>query len=129
MTASAGSGPSSSLFSIERVVVLLSPFFLAAGTWLAGVIAANVPFAPYITAQDIMGVEIAAFLGLAGIVIKWLHGRQIPEIAQLPKPLPPTAVSATDPLTALGTEEGQVAIEAAVRQALSGLASSPQPVV
>jgi hypothetical protein len=75
--------PTSSLLSIERVVTLLAPLFAAGATWLSGLVASNVPWAPQLSPTGIEGVMIAAFLGTIAVVIKWLHGRQIPAIAAL----------------------------------------------
>lgn len=75
--------PTSSVFSIERVVTLLTPLFAAGASWLSGLVASNVPWAPQLSPAGIEGVMIAAFLGTVAVVIKWLHGRQIPAIAAL----------------------------------------------
>lgn len=68
-------------FSIERVVTLLTPFFAAGASlltaWLSTKVGINV------NSSDVEGVMAAAFLGTVAIVFKWLHGRQIPEIAGL----------------------------------------------
>lgn len=144
------SSPGQSFFSIERVVVLVSPFFLAASVWLAGVVASNIPFAPPLDPAAIEGVMIAAFLSLAGIIIKWLHGRQLPAIAGLTPPVPiPQAEldvlynqiqtyiqthpeSFQGPAGTPATQEAiTVEAEAAVRRVLAGVGSqgSPAPVV
>lgn len=75
--------PTTSIFSIERVVVLASPLFLAAAAWLSGLVAANIPWAPPISPTGLAGVMIAMTLAVAAAIIKWLHGRQIPAIAAL----------------------------------------------
>lgn len=69
--------------SIERVVVILTPLFAAGATWLVALVGSNVPGAPHLDAGAIEGVEIASFISVCGVVAKWLHGRQIPAIAQL----------------------------------------------
>jgi hypothetical protein len=79
--------PPSQTLSIERVVVLLTPVFAAAATWLATLVANNVPGAPQLGASQIMGIEIAVFVSVVGVVIKWLHGRQKPEVVALPATL------------------------------------------
>lgn len=68
------------MFSIERVVVLLTPIFAAAASWFVALIANNVPGAPGLDASSVRDVEIAAFIGVVSVVIKWLHGRQKPEL-------------------------------------------------
>jgi hypothetical protein len=65
-------------FSIERVVVLLTPIFAAGATWLTTFVANNVPGAPALDRNALEGLGIAAFLGTVAIVHKWLTGRQIP---------------------------------------------------
>jgi hypothetical protein len=79
----AGPLPTTSIVSIERVVTLLTPVFAAGASWLCGLVASNVPWAPQLSPTGIEGVMIAAFLGTVAVVIKWLHGRQIPAIAAL----------------------------------------------
>jgi hypothetical protein len=71
------------LFTIERVVVLATPLFAAAAAWLSGLVASNIPWAPPISPTGLAGVMIAMVLGVCAAVIKWLHGRQIPEVAKL----------------------------------------------
>lgn len=71
------------IFSIERVVTLLTPVFAALAAWLCALVANNVPGAPKLDPSTIEGIIIAAFLGTVGIVAKWLHGRQIPQVAGL----------------------------------------------
>jgi hypothetical protein len=78
-----GPPPTSSVLSIERVVTLLTPLFAAGATWLCGLVASNVPWAPTLSPTGMEGVMIAAFLGTDAVVIKWLHGRQIPAVSGL----------------------------------------------
>jgi hypothetical protein len=68
-------------FSIERVATFLTPFFAAGATAFTGYLATHT--GTHIDPNAVEGVEIAAFVGTVGIVAKWLHGRQIPEIAGL----------------------------------------------
>lgn len=68
-------------FSIERVVTLLTPFFAAGAAAFTAFVGSHVGV--HLDAGAVEGVEIGAFLGTVGIVAKWLHGRQIPEIAGL----------------------------------------------
>lgn len=71
-------------WSIERVVVLLTPFFGAFSSWFVVFVATHVPSAPHLSATGVEGVVIGVFVTSGGVVIKWLHGRQIPAIAGLP---------------------------------------------
>jgi hypothetical protein len=71
----------SSGLSIERVVTLLTPIFAAGAAMLAGWLSTKLGVK--VDAATIEGVMAAAFLGSVGIVYKWLHGRQIPEVAGL----------------------------------------------
>lgn len=78
----------SSFFSIERVVAFLTPtVFAPLAVWISGLVATNVPFAPTPSPGVLEGIEIAAFLGACAVVIKWLHGRQIPAIAGIAVPV------------------------------------------
>lgn len=74
------------VLSIERVVTLLTPLFGAASTFIVTYVATHVPGSPHLDATAVEGIEISAFLGAVGIVAKWLHGRQLPAIAQLGPP-------------------------------------------
>lgn len=151
-------GSSSSFFSIERVVTLLTPLvFAPLATWLSALIASNVPYAPHPSQGTLEGIEIAAFLGTIALVAKWLHGRQIPSVVALGKATgikvsaedlsaisgelksymaahpelfqgPPGAVGSGG-AGSLASEEAQAAIEAVVRRVLGGLGGSAQPVV
>jgi hypothetical protein len=62
--------------SVERVVVLLHPVFAGVAIWLVGWLATNVPGAPKLNPTDMASVEIAVFVSVTGVVLKWLHGRQ-----------------------------------------------------
>ena len=78
-----------SFFSIERVVAFLTPvLFAPLATWIAAIIAANVPFAKGLDSGTLEGIEIAAFVSTCAVAIKWLHGRQIPAVAGLTPPIP-----------------------------------------
>lgn len=79
---------SSSSWTIERVVTLLTPVFGAMASWLTALIATNVPGAPALDAANVEGVEIAAFVGAVAIVAKWLHGRQKIALIQPPHEVP-----------------------------------------
>lgn len=68
-------------FSIERVVTLLTPFFAAGASLLTAWLSTKIGV--HVNSSDVEGVMAAAFLGTVLIVFKWLHGRQIPEIAGL----------------------------------------------
>lgn len=72
---------SSSSFSIERVVTLLTPIFAAGCAALAGWLSSKLGV--HVDATTIAVVMSSAMLATVGIVAKWLHGRQIPEIAGL----------------------------------------------
>lgn len=67
--------------SVERVVTFVTPFFAAGAALFTGFLGAHTGV--HLDAGAVEGVEIAAFVGTVGIVAKWLHGRQIPEIAGL----------------------------------------------
>lgn len=69
--------------SIERVVTLLAPFFAAVASWVCTLVANNVPGAPKLDPTAIAILMAAAFVATILLVIKWLHGRQIPAIAGL----------------------------------------------
>jgi len=70
-----------SSFPIERVVTLATPLFAAGAAMLTGFLSTKLGV--HVNSSDVEGVMAAAFLGSVGIVYKWLHGRQIPEIAGL----------------------------------------------
>lgn len=72
---------SSSSFSIERVVTLLTPIFAAGCAALAGWLSTKLGV--HVDATTIAVVMSSAILASVGIVAKWLHGRQIPDIAGL----------------------------------------------
>jgi hypothetical protein len=67
--------------SIERVVTLLGPFFAAGASFVTGFVAQHTGVK--LDPAQVGIVETGAFLGTTGLVIKWLHGRQIPAIAGL----------------------------------------------
>lgn len=69
-----------SLWSIERVVVVLTPVFTGLSAWLVGWIAQNFPGNPKLDAGQVTALMIAGGLFAVSAVLKWLHGRQIPEI-------------------------------------------------
>lgn len=72
------------LLSIERVVAILTPtVFAPAAVIITAFVAKHFPGLPHPTPDTIVGLESAAFLGACGLGWKWLHGRQIPAIAQL----------------------------------------------
>lgn len=143
----------SSFFSIERVVAFLTPtVFAPLAVWISGLVATNVPFAPTPSPGVLEGIEIAAFLGACGVVIKWLHGRQIPAIAGLTPALPISAAeldtffhqiqtylqahpeSFQGPAGATGASASQEAIDAAAEGAVkrllgNALGGQAQPVV
>ena len=68
-------------FPIERVVTVLAPLYAAANVALAGWIAKQTGV--HADPGALAAVEVGAFIGTIGIIAKWVHGRQIPEIAQL----------------------------------------------
>jgi hypothetical protein len=72
-----------SKFSIERVTVLLTPFYAAGAAWLTGLIATAVPGAPPVDPAAVQGLEATAVLGTVAIIHKWLNGRQSPELLKL----------------------------------------------
>lgn len=66
------------LISIERVVAFVVGPLLAIGFgWAGSWLAQNVPGAPAIPAEAAVYVGGAISLGVAGLVYKWLHGRQV----------------------------------------------------
>src|ERR1700735_5621475 len=73
----------SKLFSIERVTVLATPFYAAGAAWITGLVATNVPGAPPVDPAAVQGLEATAVLGTVGAIVKWLHGRQSPELLRL----------------------------------------------
>jgi hypothetical protein len=67
-----------SLWSIERVVTLLTPtVFAPAALWISGVVARHFPgLARYMTPAQLTAIEVTAFAGAVLIAFMWLHGRQ-----------------------------------------------------
>lgn len=71
---------SSESFSIERVVTLLGPFFSAA---VAFIVAFAAKAGLHLNKTAVGLVLIAVFFGAILLILKWLHGRQLPAIAGL----------------------------------------------
>jgi hypothetical protein len=87
---------SSSVLSVERVVVLLTPLFAALAAWVVAVVANNVPGSPKLDSTDLTALMISGVLGAVSLVLKWLHGRQKPQLLSTGRPLP-TSVASTGP--------------------------------
>lgn len=72
---------SSQNWSIERMVVLVSPLFAALAAVLTAWLTKHFPGAPKIDKTGVSSLMITAFVGAIGLVLKWLHGRQKPAVA------------------------------------------------
>lgn len=71
------------LFSVERVAVALSPVWTTAGGVISAFAAANIPAAPHVSGTAIAGVFGTTVIGEYAALLKWLHGRQSPELLKL----------------------------------------------
>lgn len=79
-----GTGDTIAGIAIERLVPIFAIVFGGAASWVAAFIADNVPDAPKLDSSSVAIVMATVFLGVIALAWKWLHGRQIPAIANLP---------------------------------------------
>lgn len=63
-------------FPVNRVVVLLTPAFVAASGWLSSWAAANLPGIPPVDSDWLTGVFVAGALSAAAAAYKWIDGWQ-----------------------------------------------------
>jgi hypothetical protein len=98
---------SSSVWAVERVVVLLTPLFGALAAWLVALVANNVPGSPKLSATDLTSLMLTAFVGATTLALKWLHGRQKP--ALIMAPIDPRGVPPAVPGASLAAEVTPVA--------------------
>lgn len=67
--------------SIERVVAfVLGPIIAAASAWLAGAVG---KYGLHLNPTEVDVLATAGAVSAGGFVVKWLHGRQNPEILKL----------------------------------------------
>ena len=64
------------MFSIERVVALLTPTVFAPGAVVIAKFATNNVAGSHLSAAQVMPLEIAAFTGAVGMALYWLKGRK-----------------------------------------------------
>lgn len=64
------------VWSIERVVTLLTPLFGAASALVTGWLGQHFPGFPALNPTDVTALQIAGFTGAVVAALKWLHGRQ-----------------------------------------------------
>lgn len=86
------------LISIERVVAfIVGPILTVGFGWLTSWLAQNVPGAPVIPAEAAAYVGGAVSLAVAGLIYKWLHGRQVTlPVEQIIKYVSPAGVGTLD---------------------------------
>jgi hypothetical protein len=70
-----GAPASGGIWSIERVVALLTPFFSAGAGWVTSIIANNIPGVS-IPSGWVAGLFATGTTAAAVAALKWLHGRQ-----------------------------------------------------
>lgn len=65
-------------WSIERVVAfVLAPLLMAASAYIAILISTRLPGHPQVSSGAVYAFASTMALGVAGVIAKWLHGRQI----------------------------------------------------
>jgi hypothetical protein len=64
------------MFSVNRVVALLTPVFSAGAAVGSAWLLKHFPGLPAPSAGEILGVEVTVATSAAGAALKWLHGHQ-----------------------------------------------------
>lgn len=80
-------------FPVNRVVVLLTPLFVAASAWVSGYVAQHFPGLPALSAGEVTALMIAGAAAAVGAAYKWIDGWQKHE-AQLHSAAPGRKVAA-----------------------------------